>query len=124
MKKKEKEYIKLQVSFLSSLFTIIVYIGLFFSICNLSKIKTYGWVCYFQERLNQVMMEKKKESRSGMEIMNLLQVASTFFFVVGYMCPFVFQSVTVPLICFYRKKGVNVGHGMGRRLTMTSTRRL
>ncbi|KAF3623791.1 putative proteinaceous RNase P 1, chloroplastic/mitochondrial-like [Capsicum annuum] len=26
-----------------------------------------------QERLNQVMMEKKKESRSGMEIMNLLQ---------------------------------------------------
>ncbi|KAH0655257.1 hypothetical protein KY285_030139 [Solanum tuberosum] len=37
MKKKEKEYIKLQ------------------------------------ERLNQVMMEKKKESRSGMEIMNLLQ---------------------------------------------------
>ncbi|RXH71586.1 hypothetical protein DVH24_018941 [Malus domestica] len=38
MKKKEKEYIKLQ------------------------------------ERLNQVLMEKKKESRSGMEIMNLLQV--------------------------------------------------
>ncbi|KAG9131818.1 hypothetical protein Leryth_016552 [Lithospermum erythrorhizon] len=37
MKKKEKEYIKLQ------------------------------------EKLNQVMMEKKKESRSGMEIMNLLQ---------------------------------------------------
>lgn len=37
MKKKEKDYIKLQ------------------------------------ERLNQVMMEKKKESRSGMEIMNLLQ---------------------------------------------------
>ncbi|KAJ9550814.1 hypothetical protein OSB04_014859 [Centaurea solstitialis] len=37
MKKKEKEYIKLQ------------------------------------ERLNQVMVEKKKESRSGMEIMNLLQ---------------------------------------------------
>ncbi|KAL2231999.1 UNVERIFIED_CONTAM: UDP-glycosyltransferase 74E2, partial [Sesamum indicum] len=37
MKKKEKEYIKLQ------------------------------------ERLNQVLMEKKKESRSGMEIMNLLQ---------------------------------------------------
>ncbi|KAK1291250.1 hypothetical protein QJS10_CPB17g00043 [Acorus calamus] len=28
-----------------------------------------------QERLNQVLMEKKKESRSGMEIMNLLQVA-------------------------------------------------
>ncbi|KAG6644158.1 hypothetical protein CIPAW_08G036000 [Carya illinoinensis] len=27
----------------------------------------------FQERLNQVSMEKKKESRSGMEIMNLLQ---------------------------------------------------
>lgn len=27
-----------------------------------------------QERLNQVLMEKKKESRSGMEIMNLLQV--------------------------------------------------
>lgn len=26
-----------------------------------------------QERLNQVLMEKKKESRSGMEIMNLLQ---------------------------------------------------
>ncbi|CAH9090093.1 unnamed protein product, partial [Cuscuta europaea] len=26
-----------------------------------------------QERLNQVVMEKKKESRSGMEIMNLLQ---------------------------------------------------
>ncbi|KAK1291289.1 hypothetical protein QJS10_CPB17g00686 [Acorus calamus] len=39
MKKKEKEYIKLQ------------------------------------ERLNQVLMEKKKESRSAMEIMNLLQVA-------------------------------------------------
>ncbi|XP_047945844.1 afadin- and alpha-actinin-binding protein [Salvia hispanica] len=37
MKKKEKEYVKLQ------------------------------------ERLNQVVMEKKKESRSGMEIMNLLQ---------------------------------------------------
>ncbi|KAK1269143.1 hypothetical protein QJS04_geneDACA006894 [Acorus gramineus] len=37
LKKKEKEYIKLQ------------------------------------ERLNQVLMEKKKESRSGMEIMNLLQ---------------------------------------------------
>ncbi|CAM8939750.1 unnamed protein product [Rhodiola kirilowii] len=37
MKKKEKEYIKLQ------------------------------------EKLNQVLMEKKKESRSGMEIMNLLQ---------------------------------------------------
>uniref|UniRef100_A0A2P2LG44 Uncharacterized protein MANES_14G154300 n=1 Tax=Rhizophora mucronata TaxID=61149 RepID=A0A2P2LG44_RHIMU len=37
MKKKEKEYIKLQ------------------------------------ERLNQVLMEKKKESKSGMEIMNLLQ---------------------------------------------------
>lgn len=37
MKKKEKDYIKLQ------------------------------------ERLNQVLMEKKKESRSGMEIMNLLQ---------------------------------------------------
>lgn len=29
---------------------------------------------YLQERLNQVLMEKKKESRSGMEIMNLLQV--------------------------------------------------
>ncbi|KAL8125552.1 hypothetical protein AgCh_013003 [Apium graveolens] len=27
-----------------------------------------------QERLNQVVMEKKKQSRSGMEIMNLLQV--------------------------------------------------
>lgn len=40
MKKKEKEYIKLQ------------------------------------ERLNQVLMEKKKESRSGMEIMNLLQVSN------------------------------------------------
>jgi X breakpoint 2-interacting protein len=26
-----------------------------------------------QERLNQVLMEKKKETRSGMEIMNLLQ---------------------------------------------------
>ncbi|KAL8114774.1 hypothetical protein AgCh_021581 [Apium graveolens] len=26
-----------------------------------------------QERLNQVVMEKKKQSRSGMEIMNLLQ---------------------------------------------------
>ncbi|GKV18191.1 hypothetical protein SLEP1_g28609 [Rubroshorea leprosula] len=38
MKKKEKEYIKLQ------------------------------------ERLNQVLMEKKKESRSRMEIMNLLQI--------------------------------------------------
>lgn len=34
------------------------------------------WLCEFllQERLNQVLMEKKKESRSGMEIMNLLQV--------------------------------------------------
>lgn len=30
-----------------------------------------------QERLNQVLMEKKKESRSGMEIMNLLQVGSS-----------------------------------------------
>ena len=29
---------------------------------------------FLQERLNQVLMEKKKESRSGMEIMNLLQV--------------------------------------------------
>ena len=29
---------------------------------------------YLQERLNQVVNEKKKESRSGMEIMNLLQV--------------------------------------------------
>ncbi|KAF2309455.1 hypothetical protein GH714_002697 [Hevea brasiliensis] len=59
MKKKEKEYIKLQ------------------------------------ERLNQVLMEKKKESRSGMEIMNLLQ-----------------------------KEGSNVGHGMGRRLIMISIRKV
>lgn len=27
-----------------------------------------------QERLNQVLVERKKESKSGMEIMNLLQV--------------------------------------------------
>lgn len=32
-------------------------------------------VFHLQERLNQVLMEKKKESRSGMEIMNLLQVS-------------------------------------------------
>ncbi|GFS36108.1 afadin/alpha-actinin-binding protein [Actinidia rufa] len=43
-KKKEKEYIKLQVR-----------------------------PSCVMERLNQVLMEKKKESRSGMEIMNLLQ---------------------------------------------------
>jgi hypothetical protein len=43
-----------------------------------------------QERLNQVLMEKKKESsRSGMEIMNLLQVV--FFmtsWLVGYTVPY------------------------------------
>lgn len=33
---------------------------------------------HLQERLNQVLMEKKKESRSGMEIMNLLQVTVYF----------------------------------------------
>lgn len=41
----------------------------------------YGWdftadTFYLQERLNQVLMEKKKESRSGLEIMNLLQVST------------------------------------------------
>jgi len=35
---------------------------------------------YLQERLNQVLMEKKKESRSGMEIMNLLQVRAVHLF--------------------------------------------
>ena len=39
-------------------------------------------VVYLQERLNQVLMEKKKESRSGMEIMNLLQVYCNHFNVV------------------------------------------
>jgi hypothetical protein len=29
---------------------------------------------WIQERLNQVLMEKKKESKNGIEIMNLLQV--------------------------------------------------
>ncbi|GJN09684.1 hypothetical protein PR202_ga27712 [Eleusine coracana subsp. coracana] len=48
MKKREKEYIKLQATGVPALI--------------------------LQERLNQVLMEKKKESsRSGMEIMNLLQ---------------------------------------------------
>jgi hypothetical protein len=64
MKKKEKEYIKLQV-------------GYFLNAESLVKIIDIGMriiMFYFQERLNQVLMEKKKESRSGMEIMNLLQV--------------------------------------------------
>jgi hypothetical protein len=29
-----------------------------------------------QERLNQVLLEKKKESKTGMEIMNLLQACT------------------------------------------------
>ncbi|KAL8115272.1 hypothetical protein AgCh_021930 [Apium graveolens] len=33
-----------------------------------------GRIPFSYERLNQVVMEKKKQSRSGMEIMNLLQV--------------------------------------------------
>lgn len=64
MKKKEKEYIKLQ------------------------------------ERLNQVLMEKKKESRSGMEIMNLLQVRILpTVIILEEVCQFSF-SLLIILIMF------------------------
>lgn len=69
MKKKEKEYIKLQVDILSQVLghndSLVEYM-------SINNGDTY--YASLQEKLNQVLMEKKKESRSGMEIMNLLQV--------------------------------------------------
>ena len=68
MKKKEKEYIKLQAS-------ICIFKRW---CCNSDSIvmALKASLSDLQEKLNQVLMEKKKESsRSGMEIMNLLQVA-------------------------------------------------
>lgn len=69
-------------------------------------------------------MEKKKESRSGMEIMNLLQV-----FVVGRInrterISSPFFLVMIFMMCMYRKKGGSVGLGMGRRLIMIFIRKL
>jgi len=73
MKKKEKEYIKLQAS-------IYTFIG---RLCSRNSIAMALKVPMpnLQEKLNQVLMEKKKESsRSGMEIMNLLQVICLWIF--------------------------------------------
>lgn len=62
-------------------------------------------------------MEKKKESRSGMEIMNLLQVGSSvkdqFSEEISLQHPF-----DEKFGILNRKRDVNVGHGMGKRLTM------
>jgi hypothetical protein len=68
MKKKEKEYIKLQAS--------ICIFKRWWCNSNSITITLKTSLSNLQEKLNQVLMEKKKESsRSGMEIMNLLQVA-------------------------------------------------
>ena len=70
-KKKEKEYIKLQVG------PSCVMVSLHMKIIYLRSNWKGNYIVialFLQERLNQVLMEKKKESRSGMEIMNLLQV--------------------------------------------------
>lgn len=71
-------------------------------------------------------MEKKKESRSGMEIMNLLQV-STIHIVLNVACNFQdceFCNNLVFMMCINRRKGGNVEHGMGRKLTMIFIKRL
>lgn len=77
---------------------------------------------YLQERLNQVLMEKKKESRSGMEIMNLLQVRAVHLVWTWKISSF--MMLLVFIMCVNRRKGGNEEHGMGRRLTMIFTRRL
>lgn len=76
---------------------------------------------HLQERLNQVLMEKKKESRSGMEIMNLLQVIIHLLQLSLLVYSVVFLD---NIISINRKKVGNVGHGTGRRPTMTSTKKL
>jgi len=65
--------------------------------------------------------EKKKESRSGMEIMNLLQVRMLD------ELPFVLASYFVLSLIsslVHRKRGGSVVHGMERRRTMNYTKRL
>lgn len=67
-------------------------------------------------------MEKKKESRSGMEIMNLLQVYFNYINVLqiidhsSHLMAFMIYDMS-------RKKGDNGEHGMARRLIMISIKR-
>lgn len=79
---------------------------------------------HLQERLNQVLMEKKKESRSGMEIMNLLQVLVCQWIVVKFFFSRKHFIIGLCSVCVNRKKGDNVEHGTGRRLTMISIKKL
>jgi hypothetical protein len=71
-----------------------------------------------------VLMEKKKESsRSGMEIMNLLQVV--FFMtskLVGYTALLTGFCVMIGLLKFSRKRDGNVEHGLEKRMTMNTTK--
>lgn len=72
------------------------------------------------------MNEKKKESRSGMEIMNLLQVSLNslmmdkviFVFILSFSVHSNFHDIVS------RKKGGSAAHGTERRPTMTSIKRL
>lgn len=64
-----------------------------------------------QERLNQVVKEKKKESRSGMEIMNLLQV-------MGCYSTILFEnkvSFLIVFIYFEQKEGRQRGTWNGKK---------
>lgn len=72
LKKKEKEYIKLQVKYCLIHCYLRTRTSLQDCFSHLQYLLNATWLV--QERLNQVMMEKKKESKTGIEIMNLLQV--------------------------------------------------
>lgn len=68
-------------------------------------------------------MEKKKESRSGMEIMNLLQVLIELMLIL-LLIESKFNALMNFMFFANRKKGGNVGPGMGRKQTMISIKRL
>lgn len=65
-------------------------------------------------------MEKKKESRSGMEIMNLLQVVQHLLLRNSFHLCVSFYGLSGCL--FLRKRADNEGHGMGRKLITISIR--
>ncbi|KAL2928909.1 Afadin- and alpha-actinin-binding protein [Bienertia sinuspersici] len=79
-----------------------------------------------QEKLNQVLNEKKKESRSGMEIMNLLQVRINTLLVAK------FCFVVIPSLAVYstycdtsvQKEGRQRGTWNGKKTDNDSIRRL
>ena len=61
-------------------------------------------VFHLQERLNQVLMEKKKESRSGMEIMNLLQVSVCQLLVLRFLNFFGWKHFIIGLCAWCKQK--------------------